>query len=210
MSEPPAQTLLEKGISGAQTTLHGEADCSFDPNHATGLGMSRSARRSSPTSRLRDASGSARFRARAGSGAGTRATRATFGALRVFLVALSLLVLQGPRQLHMLLVSHATCEHGDLVEVDHADSVRERAHRDATAEKGAAHDEIEAADDSRSDHDHCDARALRHLPTSVDPFIVGASLLDVTPLVVLDEQAEERPVALLSLAPKGSPPARAA
>ncbi|MFT3766794.1 MAG: hypothetical protein QM820_14955 [Minicystis sp.] len=125
----------------------------------------------------------------------------------MLLVALGLLVLQGPRQLHMLLVSHATCEHGDLIEVGPGHEGAAGNHDQAALDRGADHDSVEAADDSGSGHDHCDALALRHLPAHAEPYVGALSLLVIEPLAALAERAEQRPVSPLSLAPKSSPPA---
>jgi hypothetical protein len=117
------------------------------------------------------------------------------------LVAIGLLVLQAPSLFHLLLVSHTTCEHGELVELpagsephvsaDDHDRSRERADRGHPEKQG---------------HDHCDALAVRHRPADVAPPLVAPSLLTIAPAILLGESAESRPLAVLALAPKSSPP----
>ncbi len=71
--------------------------------------------------------------------------------LSALLVALGLLIAQGPVLLHLLLVPHATCEHGELVE-------RVAVHRDDGAptpprasEARGDRPQIERARDGTSD-----------------------------------------------------------
>jgi hypothetical protein len=104
--------------------------------------------------------------------------------------------------LHLVLVRHATCEHGELVEAEAA------APRRAIAlEARTPQPRVEATDGpGRSGHEHCDLCALRYLPGEIAPFIGAASLLCVAPEASLGERDESRPVPLLLLAPKSSPP----
>ena len=124
------------------------------------------------------------------------------------LVALGLLLLQGPRLLHLLLVSHATCEHGELIEIHgDRDGAARRSEPRATAERGdAKRVAVQAGHGGAAGHDHCDMLALRHLPPGVGQALVAPSLLAFLPSDALGQQDEERPVPLLSLAPKSSPP----
>jgi hypothetical protein len=104
--------------------------------------------------------------------------------------------------LHLLLVPHTTCEHGELIEGHSASPQTTPA---VAAGQGAP--QIDAASAGDDGHEHCDATALRHRPTELGLFIAEASLIDIAPAVSLDERGEARPVPLLSLAPKSSPPA---
>jgi hypothetical protein len=119
-----------------------------------------------------------------------------------FVVALGLLLAQGPMLLHLLLIPHTTCEHGELVEtsVVHA-SWDETSVRSATGAPA-----IEQAHEGRREHTHCDALALRHRVTELATPVAEASLLAVLSIDRPRDLAEVRPVALLSLAPKASPP----
>jgi hypothetical protein len=120
-------------------------------------------------------------------------------AWRALLIALGLLLAQGPLLLHLLLVRHVACEHGELVE--------QAAPAHAIArESGPAHDRVDAAAPG-SGHEHCDVLAVRHCPGDVAAPIVAPSLLCIEPPASLCARGETRPVALLSLAPKSSPPA---
>lgn len=148
--------------------------------------MARRARRPLPTPRLR---------------AAVRAPVAGRG-LGVLLVAFGLLFLQGPRLLHMLLISHTTCEHGELVEVAPEPKYRAIEASDSDPKQ----DRAAPGHGEGAGHDHCDALALRHLPSGVGPALCSPSLLIIEPLASLAERDEQRPLPLLSLAPKSSPP----
>lgn len=119
------------------------------------------------------------------------------------LIAFGLLFMQGPRLFHLLLVAHATCEHGELVEV--ASVAGESP--EPTADQDSDRDRAGAAHGDDAGHDHCDALALRHLPSAIGPAIGAVSLLTIEPFAPLTRHDEQRPVPLLSLAPKSSPPA---
>jgi hypothetical protein len=127
------------------------------------------------------------------------ASRAGRRSLQILLIALGLLVAQGPMLLHLLLVPHTTCEHGELVE---GRSTRPTA----APQQGERQEQIEAAPAGGAEHEHCDASALKHRPAEFGVFIAEASILDIAPVVSLDERGEARPVPILSLAPKSSPP----
>ncbi len=132
-------------------------------------------------------------------GAAWPRTRRSWQAL---LIALGLLLAQGPQLFHLLLVPHATCEHGDLVE---------GARAAAGADGGAAarspdRPQIERAHPGSDSHDHCDALAVRHRLPDMDAPVAEASLLWIAPIEEGGAGAEARPVPLLSLAPKVSPP----
>jgi hypothetical protein len=104
--------------------------------------------------------------------------------------------------LHLLLVPHTTCEHGELVE-----GARKPA-QPATAESRSRSDQaqIERTHGDGTGHDHCDALAVRHRIPEVGASVAAASLVWIAPVEDGAERAEVRPVPLLSLAPKGSPP----
>jgi hypothetical protein len=103
--------------------------------------------------------------------------------------------------LHLLLVPHATCEHGDLVE-----AVAPSSHTTAAVEARADEQQVERADAQRDGHEHCDALAVRHRLPEVGPHVACASLVWIAPSEPFGEHREARPVPLLALAPKGSPP----
>lgn len=121
---------------------------------------------------------------------------------QAILVTLGLLIAQGPMVAHLLLVRHVTCEHGELVEGgSHAES------HEASADDGSAGERAEKGTGEESSHEHCDALALRHRPTAMGIVVGPATLLEIERSPSVGEGAEARPVPLLSLAPKGSPPA---
>ena len=100
--------------------------------------------------------------------------------------------------LHLLLVPHTTCEHGELVEVAPGSRVAE------VREPPSARPQIKAG--RQSGHEHCDALAMRHRVPDVAPAIACASLQWIEPIPAGGERAGTQAVPLLSLAPKGSPP----
>jgi hypothetical protein len=144
----------------------------------------------------------------------TRARRPAATKLHVLLIALGLLIAQGPVLLHLLLVSHTTCEHGELVELSgdvHApppDASNRRHPSAPVAKRGNQADPpLLVADHAESrGHDHCDALAVRQLVPELAPCVAAASLLWIEPRALRGERGETRSVPLLSLAPKSSPP----
>lgn len=138
---------------------------------------------------------------------GTRVAARRGHGLWVLLVAIGLLFMQGPRLFHLLLVAHATCEHGELVELAAAQTpLALDAPLDAP-DDDSDQDRADASHDEGAGHDHCDALALRHLPSAIGPALGAVSLLTIEPLTAIAPHDERRPVPLLSLAPKASPPA---
>jgi hypothetical protein len=121
---------------------------------------------------------------------------------QAILIALALLLVQGPSLFHLLVVPHATCEHGELVE---AGPTPASPHADATnARPSAEHPRIDRG--REGGHEHCDALAVRHRLPDVGVFVAPATLLPVTLIDAGGERLEARPVPILSLAPKSSPP----
>jgi hypothetical protein len=135
---------------------------------------------------------------------GAGVTRAALGPWHLFLIALGLLLGQGTTTLHLLLVPHATCEHGELMEV-HA-SARPASGPASASRAAGAEPQIERGDADRGSHDHCDALAVRHRVPEVAAPLAGASLAWILPDELGEERPEARPVPLLSVAPKSSPP----
>lgn len=104
--------------------------------------------------------------------------------------------------LHFLFVPHATCEHGELVErTGQGADAQPRA-----AERRQDQQQIERSHQDGEGHDHCDALAMRHRVPEVGANVAAASILWVAPIEGDVERTGTRPVPLLSLAPKGSPP----
>ncbi|WP_437304717.1 hypothetical protein [Sorangium sp. So ce388] len=122
---------------------------------------------------------------------------------------------------HALLVRHARCEHGELVHVGalvsaahaghsaHAAALAAAAPQLADDEaSGPAGDRLAAQDARRHvDDDHCDAFALRGQLGAPLHRVAEATLLEVLCLDALRPSPEVRPIPLLILAPKSSPPA---
>ena len=133
--------------------------------------------------------------------------------LRVLLIALGLLIAQVPMLLHLLLVAHTTCEHGEMVELvgpigaGHAHPLG--SHTPGPVAKSAGQNDPPAFVADHADgrgHDHCNALAVRHRVPELPACVAAASLLWIEPLVLHGERGETRSVPLLSLAPKSSPP----
>jgi hypothetical protein len=105
--------------------------------------------------------------------------------------------------LHLLLVPHATCEHGELIE---AVSVAPSTSGAPRAEHRSDRPQIEQGRAPRDGHEHCDALAVRSRLPEVGVPIAPATLLTVLPTEAGGARDEARPVPLLALAPKSSPP----
>src|SRR3954463_11621411 len=97
--------------------------------------------------------------------ASPRASGVARRSLQILLIALGLLVAQGPMLLHLLLVPHTTCEHGELVE----GSRNSRRAPAAAPQQGVRGEQIDAASPGDA-NEHCDATALRHRPTELGLF----------------------------------------
>jgi hypothetical protein len=140
-------------------------------------------------------------RRRAHGAARSRAARASErgSALRILAIALSLLFGQTTLLLHLLVVPHTTCEHGELIEL----RARPRAAQATVRAKQAA---VSAATPGGNEHEHCSETARPHRVDAIGPAVSEASLLCVEPAATLGERREARPVNPLSLAPKSSPP----
>jgi hypothetical protein len=123
-------------------------------------------------------------------------------AWHAFLIALGLLLAQGPMVFHLLLVPHATCEHGELIEgrFEASETVAR------SAPESASGSSIDSGHGARADHDHCDALAVRHRVPEMGASIAAASLLATIDIETCGAGGEARPLPLLALAPKGSPP----
>jgi hypothetical protein len=141
----------------------------------------------------------ARRRARRPSVRSTAAVR-PLGLLLV-LTTLALVIAHGATLLHMALVPHRTCEHGQLVEIGHDAAAAESADEDASREEGPS-----VRSGAEDEHKHCDVQALRHRPAEIQPPLAEAVLLRFEPPPSREGAIEARPVPLLSLAPKSSPP----
>jgi hypothetical protein len=132
--------------------------------------------------------------------------RAAFGAV---LLSISLLVMHMARLGHMLLVSHEVCEHGALVHAHHDETAR-HADPAAAPHGGRALETCAAPGTPASDagHEHCDPFSLKAISLAVSVPGVTPRLLDgeLLPWSVRPSQGEQI-IAILSLAPKNSPPA---
>ena len=122
------------------------------------------------------------------------------GALASLAVIAGLLFAQLVQLSDLLLFQHRACEHGELVHGPLRGSVKiEAAKDDGNQHLGAA----PAGDD---EHEHCDARAIRHREGSIAVHVAEATILGWVDSPVLVLGSPQRPIALLAVAPKASPP----
>lgn len=108
---------------------------------------------------------------------------------------------------HLVFVSHALCEHGELT---HDEWAAPGAHAERVAPAAADVDpDAPSATTGRdaAEHDHCDPFAVRPALVSVGPACVVPEVLSeaLVPWTAGRPDAE-RPISILALAPKSSPP----
>jgi hypothetical protein len=105
---------------------------------------------------------------------------------------------------HLVFVTHAICEHGALLHVEH-----EAVAAPKIDDRPAAEDRVAARPGQSADghHQHCDPFAVRPAVVAVAPSFEAPAPFEG---VLLPETAVVRaafpPIDLLSLAPKSSPP----
>lgn len=129
--------------------------------------------------------------------------------LASLVVALGLLFGQLVQISHLLLVPHQACEHGELTHVTLPVAEPELAEPARPLDgmrRGEATRAVEPSEQAKGEHDHCEPRALCRRDAELGPFVGEASLLDILDLRALPPALERRPIALLSVAPKSSPP----
>lgn len=121
-------------------------------------------------------------------------------ALASLFIILGLLFAQLVQLSDLLLFQHRACEHGELVHGPlHASS-------EAAAASSEEDQRLLAAPSGHDDHDHCDAMAIRHRLAALTAHVPEATLLAGTDSPVLASGSPQRPIALLAVAPKASPP----
>ena len=121
-------------------------------------------------------------------------------ALASLFIILGLLFAQLVQLSDLLLFQHRPCEHGEFVHGPlHASS-------EATAASSEEAQRLLAAPSSHDDHDHCDAMAIRHRLATLAVHVPEATVLAGTDSPVLASGSPQRPIALLAVAPKASPP----
>ena len=121
-------------------------------------------------------------------------------ALASLFIILGLLFAQLVQLSDLLLFQHRACEHGELV---HGPL---RASSEAAAASSEDEPRLVAAPSGHDDHDHCDAMAIRHRMAALAVHVPEATLLAGTDSPVLASGSPQRPIALLAVAPKASPP----
>lgn len=121
-------------------------------------------------------------------------------ALASLFIILGLLFAQLVQLSDLLLFQHRACEHGELV---HGPL---RASSEATAASSEDEPRLDAAPSGHDDHEHCDAMAIRHRAAALAVHVPEATLLAGTDSPVLASGSPQRPIALLAVAPKASPP----
>ncbi len=121
-------------------------------------------------------------------------------ALASLFIILGLLFAQLVQLSDLLLFQHRACEHGELV---HGPL---RAASEAAAASPEEEQRLLAAPAGHDDHEHCDATAIRHRVAALAVHVPEATLLAGTDSPVLSTGSPRRPIALLAVAPKASPP----
>ena len=126
------------------------------------------------------------------------------GRIVSLLLVLGVIVLQLGSAAHLVLVQHARCVHGELVHEhdEHGDRAA------ASQENGGG--VVAASGDATGpshDEDHCDALAVTHRIPDAPAPVGAATLLSLAPIAAIGAALEIRPIGLLDVAPKGSPPA---
>jgi hypothetical protein len=129
-----------------------------------------------------------------------RRARVRPAALASLAVIVGLLFAQLVQLSDLLLFQHTACEHGELVHARARGPVKVEAANDDESQR------LGAAPAGEGDHEHCDALALRHHEGSVALHVPQATILVWldSPVIVLG--SPRRPIALLAVAPKASPP----
>lgn len=113
-------------------------------------------------------------------------------------VVLGLLFAQLVQLSDLLLFQHTACQHGELVHGPaHAPVKAEAADEDGNQRLGSA---------PADDHEHCEALAIRHRESAVALHVPEAMILGWADTPVLVLGSPRRPIALLDVAPKASPP----
>src|SRR5262245_55759531 len=101
-------------------------------------------------------------------------------ALSAILIALVLLCGQSASLLHFLLVPHAACEHGELIELP-------TAPRAAPADERQTEVAVKGAAPGDGEHEHCNERARLHRLEGIGASVGEASLLSIEPRAPLRE-----------------------
>lgn len=115
------------------------------------------------------------------------------------------LLLHASRLSEGLLVPHAVCEHGELT---HPSALHPESSADKTEgpEAEGRSDFASEPREAAGEHDHCDASTLDHRMGDVGPSLAEPRLLELDLPAHEVRRLEARPIGLLFLAPKGSPP----
>jgi hypothetical protein len=127
--------------------------------------------------------------------------------LATIALMLGLLSLQLGQLSHALFVKHGVCEHGDLVHVVTAvDAGAHGGKPTPVVARRSTETQLRSATGQNEGHDHCDSNAVRARVAESAPLIVVDRLLDDVCLAPDIARPEQRPIAVLWLAPKSSPP----
>jgi hypothetical protein len=105
---------------------------------------------------------------------------------------------------HLVFVSHAICEHGSLLHESHAEGASDKA----SVRAASSSDEPSASPGpAAEEHEHCDALALRPATIAVGPAFTLPELIEIGVIEwASTSPLASPPIAILHLAPKGSPP----
>jgi hypothetical protein len=125
--------------------------------------------------------------------------RVRSAALASLAVIFGLLFAQLVQLSDLLLFQHRACEHGELVH-GHARGPVKAETADNESQR------LAAAPAGEDDHEHCNAMAIRHREGAVALHVPEATILGWVDSPVLVLGSPRRPIALLAVAPKASPP----
>ncbi len=101
----------------------------------------------------------------------------------------------------LLLFQHYACEHGELA---HAHTSAAAPSADAPPSPGEEPPAVAAR--GEGEHEHCDAMAIRQSAFALALHVPEATILGCIDAPALATGSSPRPIALLAVAPKASPP----
>jgi hypothetical protein len=129
--------------------------------------------------------------------------------LASFFVIVSVLFAFGARLSHMLLVQHAICQHGHLVDSVDSRDAQDEHRKESKLQKVQSADSIAQDEDREAnntdEHDHCDVLSVWHHHEDV-AAIAPIKTLSWIERPGLQKASPSQPIDIIALAPKSSPP----
>jgi hypothetical protein len=118
-----------------------------------------------------------------------------------FTIIVGLLFAQLVQLSDLLLFQHYACEHGELAHAHTSDAAPSVATPPSQGEEPQA-----VAARGEGEHEHCDAMAIRQSVDALALHVPEATILGCIDAPALATGSSQRPIALLAVAPKASPP----